>query len=173
MRTLSTRHGHGPRAGRAERSGSICTSMCWRRSSCLHARRWRRRLQSRQRMGSEPTTEMDAEHAHLARLRRRVAHAIGTVPAEDRGGNCGCWPHRPQRRLPSASRRCSWATSVGPPDNAACHLAGGQSLAPRSGQLSRASPPAEEHSPRKGAMCRWEGGRAGANSVVRTGSGWS
>src|SRR6266516_1488551 len=48
------------------------------------------------------------------------------------------------RRLPSASRRCSWGNSFWPADSGASHRAGEQSLGQRSGPLSRVSPPVGE-----------------------------
>ena len=83
-------------------------------------------------------------------------HSIDTVRAEDRGGNCGCWLHRP--RVSSHRFLCAaHAPPVpGQPDNGACHLVGEKSPDQRSGQFSRASPPEGEHSPREEPCAGWQ-----------------
>jgi hypothetical protein len=62
----------GP-CGSAGRACGCVTSTRWWRSSCMHTRRWCRRLQSCQSRGAEPTTNGCEPHAHLARLRSSAA----------------------------------------------------------------------------------------------------
>ena len=67
--------------------------------------------------------------------------AIDTAPAEGRGGNCGCWLHRlcaGSHRLLGVARA---PPATGRRGNGACHRAGGESLDPSSGFVSRANPP--------------------------------
>src|SRR6266700_193021 len=62
----------------------------------MHSRRCCRRLQSRKTQGSRTNDEWMQQHTHEGSTWRWPCHAIGTAPAEDRGGNCGCWPHTPR-----------------------------------------------------------------------------
>ncbi len=107
-----------------------------------------------------PDDEWMQQYAHLARLGGGAALPLTLLPASGRGGNCGCWPHRPyagSHRLLGVARA---PQATGRRGNGACHPAGGESLDPRSGFVSRANPPGGEHSPR-GEPCvagqaRWQ-----------------
>src|SRR5712691_6181448 len=88
-----------------------------------------------------PDDEWMQQHAHLAGLGGGAALPLTLLSASGRGGNCGCWPHRPcagSHRLLGVERR---PQATGRRGNAACHPAGGESLDPRSGFVSRANPP--------------------------------
>ena len=80
---------------------------------------------------------------------RSQRRSIDTARAMDRDDTCGCWLHTPR----AGSRRLLGGThagaTAGQQDSAVSHRAGEQSLDPRSGPLSRISPPAGEHSPRQ------------------------
>lgn len=160
------------------RAGSIWTSRCWRWRR-RHAFRWCRRGQSRQSSGAEPT----------ARGWSRMLTWRGLAVALPLHWHCSRKGHGRQsrmlaeyttRRLPSRSRRCSWGTSV---------LPAGQRRVP-SGWRGKSAPvkrPAFQEAavaagayPEGGADETGGGevgtfcsGRAGANSVVRSGSGAS
>ena len=107
-----------------------------------------------------PDDEWMQQHAHLAGLGGGAALPLTLLPASGRGGNCGCWPHRPcagSHRLLGVARA---PPATGRRGNGACHPAGGESLDPRSGFVSRANPPGGEHNPR-GEPCaagqaRWQ-----------------
>jgi hypothetical protein len=115
------------------------------------------------------------QHAHLARLRGGSALPLTLLPASDRGGNCGGFPHRPRagcHRLLCAARG---RAGIARPDSGASHQAGQQSHAHRSGQLSRAGPLWLVHTlvqeQVRGQASLSGRGAPEPASVVRTGSG--
>ncbi len=113
----------------------------------MHARRWCRRFQSREAAEEQTQRRGDATACSPGAASWWLGPAIDTARAEDRGGNCGRWPQRPHagsHRLLCAARGRAGAAR---PDSGACHLAGEQSLAQRSGLVSRAGPLRLVHTP--------------------------
>ena len=111
----------------------------------------------------ETRRPMDATARSPGAALRWRSHSIDTVRAKDKGGNCGCWPHT--RRAGSHRLLCAAHAprSTAWPDSARSHLVGGQSLAQRSGPLSRAErllPPVPLNRSLRGGLLvrRWERG---------------
>jgi hypothetical protein len=103
--------GAGANVGLAERLCSTRTSTCWCRSSCMHTRRWYRRLQSCQSTGAEPITNGCEPHAHLARLRGCATLTTLHCSRSGQGRQLRILAPYTMRRLPSASLRCSCGIS--------------------------------------------------------------
>ncbi len=165
----------GETIGGGGRAGSIWMSRRWR-CRWIHACLWCRRCQSRQSSGAVPTT----------RGWSRMLTWRGLVVALPLHWHCSRKGHRRQsrmlapyttRRLPSVSRRCSCGRSA---------LPTGQRSVPSDwrGKSAPVKRPAFQDIavaggayPEAGGEARGVGsfcdGRAGANSVVRTGSGAS
>jgi hypothetical protein len=140
------------------------------RRSWIQARRWTRRLQSHQRSGAFPT-------ANGCNRTLTWRGFLVVLPCHWRGFRSGQGRHLRMlasyttRRLPSASLRCSWTRSS---------WFAGQRRAPSGWSVKswpekrpafHAEPPSGGVYPEDGAVCDGGGERAGANSVVRKGSG--
>ena len=65
-------------------------------------------------------------------------HSIDTVRAKGKGDNCECWPHTRRAHCHRPRDAAHGREAPGLRDSAGSHRVGGQSLAPRSGPLSRA-----------------------------------
>ncbi len=91
------------------------------------------------------------------------SHSIDTVGAKGKDDNCECWPHT--RRADCHRLLCAVHAPRGTawPDSARSHLAGGRSLAQRSGPLSRAErllpTRTPEQEPARGSPCAQVGAR--------------
>lgn len=135
--------------GEAAAGGDRLISMRWCRTSCMQARRWSLRLQSREAGAGQNQPGADAiAHSPGAAL-PLLPHSIDTAHATDRDDDCGCWPHT--RR--AGSHQLLYGVHVqkvaGRRDNATFHQAGEESPGPRSGPFSRTSPHEEAHGPRR------------------------
>ncbi len=156
--------------GEAAAGGDRLISRRWWRTSCRQALRCALRLQSRQSSGAAPTWS-GCNSTLTCRGFAVAAPCHWHCSRSGQGRQLRMLAPYTTRRLPSPSGVAHAGAASAKPGNAASHRAGEQSLAPRSGRLSRASPPEEEHNPRGEPCVVEQTGAAGANWVVRTGSG--
>jgi len=78
-----------------------------------------------------------------------LCRSIDTAHAANRGDSCGCWPHTPRADFHQPLCAAHARSAFDWQGNAACHLAGEQSLDLRSGLASRASLLEEKRSQRE------------------------
>ena len=126
--------------------------------------------------GGEQSQERAGGAAHSpGEVCQWLCHSIDTARAEDRGGNCGCWPHPPRagfHRLPCAARAHEASAKPGQrsvpsgwraksrPEKRPCFQGKATSGGPYPGTGEGVS-----------TVSSCASGQAGANSVVRSGSG--
>ncbi len=125
--------------------------------------------------GSRANNERVEQHTHEGSVCQWLCHSIDTARVEDRGGNCGCWPHTPRagfHRLPCAARAHEASAKPGQrsvpsgwraksrPEKRPCFQGKATSGGPYPGTGEGVS-----------TVSSCASGQAGANSVVRSGSG--
>ena len=160
-------------------AGSVWTSRCWLRT-WRHARRCCLRLQSHQRGGAEPTAR--GRSSTLTRARLACFAAIPLTLVSQRAGttvpNTGgvdnpqtsisfsavlmgeqCAPRRTAQCSIGLEREVCASDTAGFPRRVAA--------------VGEAYPVARAEEAGRAATCSQGSGRAGANSVMRSGSGWS
>ena len=90
-------------------------------------------------------------------------HSIDTVRAKGKGDNCECGPHTRRADCHRPLGAAHGREAPGLRGSAVCHRVGGQSLAPRSGPLSRAErllpTRTPEQEPARGSPCAQVGVR--------------